>query len=71
LTVRDVIVTTLARSAADRNPIEEVRCEIQRLMEPEQVAFAARRLCLGTWRRILLFGFGEGISTDWTLTLVG
>ncbi len=37
----------------------------------EQVPFAERRLCLGQWQRILLFGFGEGISTDWTLTLVG
>ncbi len=37
----------------------------------EQVPFAARRLCLGQWQRILLFGFDAGISTDWTLTLVG
>ena len=37
----------------------------------EQVPFAERRLCLGQWQRILLFGFGEGISTDWTLTAVG
>ncbi len=37
----------------------------------EQVPFAERRLCLGQWQRILLFGFGEGISTDWTLTVVG
>ena len=37
----------------------------------EQVPFAERRLCLGQWQRILLFGFGEGISTEWTLTVVG
>ena len=37
----------------------------------EQVPFAGRRLCLGQWQQILLFGFGGGISTDWTLTVVG
>ncbi len=37
----------------------------------EQVPFAARQLCLGQWQRILLFGFGERLSPDWTLTLVG
>ena len=37
----------------------------------EQVPFAERQLCLGQWQRILLFGFGEGISTEWTLTVVG
>jgi thiamine phosphate synthase YjbQ (UPF0047 family) len=37
----------------------------------EQLPFAGGRLCLGRWQRVLLFGFGEGISTEWTLTLVG
>lgn len=37
----------------------------------EQVPFAERRLCLGQWQRILLFGFDEGLPGDWTLTLVG
>jgi len=37
----------------------------------EGVPFAERRLCLGQWQRILLFGFDAGISTDWTLTAVG
>jgi len=37
----------------------------------EQVPFAGRRLCLGQWQRILLFGFDDQISADWTLTLVG
>lgn len=37
----------------------------------EQVPFAGGRLCLGRWQRVLLFGFDEGISTDWTLTVVG
>jgi thiamine phosphate synthase YjbQ (UPF0047 family) len=37
----------------------------------EQVPFAARKLCLGTWQRILLFSFGESFTPNWTLTLVG
>jgi thiamine phosphate synthase YjbQ (UPF0047 family) len=37
----------------------------------EQVPFSARHLQLGQWQRVLLFGFGEGIPTDWTLTVVG
>jgi thiamine phosphate synthase YjbQ (UPF0047 family) len=37
----------------------------------EQVPFVGGRLCLGRWQRVLLFGFDEGISTDWTLTVVG
>src|SRR6266481_6116109 len=37
----------------------------------EQLPFVGGRLCLGRWQRVLLFGFGEGISTEWTLTLVG
>jgi thiamine phosphate synthase YjbQ (UPF0047 family) len=37
----------------------------------EQLPFSGGSLCLGRWQRVLLFGFGEGISTEWTLTLVG
>jgi thiamine phosphate synthase YjbQ (UPF0047 family) len=37
----------------------------------EQLPFTDGRLCLGRWQRVLLFGFGEGISTEWTLTVVG
>lgn len=37
----------------------------------EQLPFTGGRLCLGRWQRVLLFGFREGISTEWTLTLVG
>ena len=37
----------------------------------EQLPFKGSSLCLGRWQRVLLFGFGEGISTDWTLTVVG
>ena len=37
----------------------------------EQVPFAGRRLCLGQWQRILLFGFGDRVLEDWTLSLVG
>jgi thiamine phosphate synthase YjbQ (UPF0047 family) len=37
----------------------------------EQVPFAAGRLTLGRWQRVLLFGFREGISTEWSLTLIG
>jgi thiamine phosphate synthase YjbQ (UPF0047 family) len=37
----------------------------------EQLPFTGDRLCLGRWQRVLLFGFGEEIRTDWTLTVVG
>jgi thiamine phosphate synthase YjbQ (UPF0047 family) len=37
----------------------------------EQVPFAARELCLGTWQRILLFAFSTETPPDWELTLVG
>ena len=37
----------------------------------EQLPFKERTLCLGRWQRVLLFGFGEEIRTDWTLTVVG
>ncbi len=37
----------------------------------EQVPFAAGRLCLGRWQRVLLWGFDEDVAAEWTLTLVG
>jgi thiamine phosphate synthase YjbQ (UPF0047 family) len=37
----------------------------------EQVPFAERDLCLGTWQRILLFSFSSETAPDWELTLVG
>jgi thiamine phosphate synthase YjbQ (UPF0047 family) len=37
----------------------------------EQVPFSGGRLCLGRWQRILLFGFSEQFTPEWTLTLVG
>jgi thiamine phosphate synthase YjbQ (UPF0047 family) len=37
----------------------------------EQLPFSGGRLCLGRWQRVLLFGFGEDVATEWTLTLVG
>ena len=37
----------------------------------EQLPFSAGRTLLGRWQRVLLFGFGEEIRTEWTLTLVG
>ena len=37
----------------------------------EQVPFAGRELCLGTWQRILLFSFTSETPPDWELTLVG
>ena len=36
----------------------------------EQVPFAERRLCLGTWQRVLLVAFNGHPSRDWTLTIV-
>lgn len=37
----------------------------------EQVPFHEGRLSLGTWQRVLLFGFGRASRADWTLTIVG
>ena len=37
----------------------------------EQVPFVARRLCLGQWQRVLLFGFTADPRADYTLTIVG
>jgi thiamine phosphate synthase YjbQ (UPF0047 family) len=37
----------------------------------EQLPFRAGTMCLGTYQRVLLFGF-DGVSTlDWRLTIVG
>lgn len=37
----------------------------------EQIPFTSRRLCLGQWQRVLLFGFGDANGLDWQLTVVG
>src|SRR6476659_3090021 len=37
----------------------------------ERVPFSDRRLCLGRWQRVLLFGFSEGFVPEWHVTLVG
>ena len=37
----------------------------------EQIPFTTRRLDLGQWQRVLLFGFGDASGLDWRLTVVG
>ncbi len=37
----------------------------------EQIPFADNDLCLGTWQRILLFGFDRPSEPRWELTLLG
>jgi thiamine phosphate synthase YjbQ (UPF0047 family) len=37
----------------------------------EQIPFARGELCLGTWQRILLFGFDRPSEPRWELTLLG
>ena len=37
----------------------------------EQVPFADGRLCLGTYQRVFLVGFGSSFEGDWTLTFLG
>lgn len=37
----------------------------------EQVPIVSGRLCLGTYQRVFLFGFGEPFHGVWTLTLLG
>ena len=61
----------LARLVPVEVPDRERLLEFLLGARTEQVPFAAGRLCLGRWQRILLFGFGERLSPDWTLTLVG
>jgi len=36
----------------------------------EAVPFSERRLCLGTWQRILMVGF-NGAASEWMCTIVG
>ena len=37
----------------------------------EQIPFAAGELCLGSWQRILLFGFDRPSEPRWDLTILG
>ncbi|MGZ4257449.1 MAG: YjbQ family protein [Gaiellaceae bacterium] len=37
----------------------------------EQIPFSGGELCLGTWQRILLFGFDRPTQPRWELTLLG
>jgi thiamine phosphate synthase YjbQ (UPF0047 family) len=37
----------------------------------ESVPFARGRLCLGTWQRVLLFGFNGDSRAEWSLHLLG
>jgi thiamine phosphate synthase YjbQ (UPF0047 family) len=37
----------------------------------EQVPFADGRLCLGTYQRVFLLGFGSPFGGDWTMTVLG
>ena len=37
----------------------------------EQIPFVDRRLGLGQWQRVLLFGFNGDARADYTLTIVG
>ncbi len=37
----------------------------------EQIPFTERRLCLGQWQRVLVFGFNGAADADYTLTIVG
>jgi thiamine phosphate synthase YjbQ (UPF0047 family) len=56
-------------------PLDDHRREqmVQMLLGPrtEQVPFRDGALCLGTYQRVLLFGFGGHSGRDWTLTLLG
>ncbi len=46
---------------------------IMMLMSPrtEQIPFTDGSLCLGTWQRVLLFGFEGEPRAGWSVTLVG
>ena len=37
----------------------------------ESVPFLDRRLCLGQWQRVLLFGFNGDSRADWTVHTIG
>jgi thiamine phosphate synthase YjbQ (UPF0047 family) len=56
-------------------PVEQEDRErlVMMLLGPrtEQIPFADGRLCLGTYQRIFLCGFGSPFENDWSLTLLG
>ena len=56
-------------------PLETAERErlLELLLGPrtEQIPFAERRLCLGQWQRVLLFGLNGSSRPGWTLTIVG
>lgn len=56
-------------------PFEISRRErlVQALLGPrtEQVPVRDGRMCLGTYQRVLHFGFGDHRGRDWTLTVLG
>jgi thiamine phosphate synthase YjbQ (UPF0047 family) len=37
----------------------------------EQVPIVSGQLCLGTYQRVFLFGFGEPFQGEWALTVLG
>ena len=37
----------------------------------EQVPFVDRKLCLGTWQRVLFFCLDGDVRADWSLTILG
>jgi thiamine phosphate synthase YjbQ (UPF0047 family) len=39
--------------------------------QTEGVPFQSRRLTLGQWQRVLLFGFGGDSRAEWSVTVVG
>ena len=61
----------LARVVAPDTPERERLVSLLLGPRTEQVPFAAGRLCLGRWQRILLVSFDGACREDWTLTLLG
>ena len=65
--LEEMLARLVPTDAADRERL------LVMLLGPrtEQVPFVDRRLCLGTWQRVLLFCLNGDARADWTLTILG
>ncbi len=65
--LEDLLARLVPVETADRERL------IVMLLGPrtEQVPFVDGTLCLGTWQRVLLFGFNGGPRADFSLTILG
>jgi thiamine phosphate synthase YjbQ (UPF0047 family) len=65
--IEDLLTRLVPLETADRERM------LLALLGPrtEQIPFSAGQLCLGRWQRVLLFGFTDDPSAEFTLTILG